>query len=750
MRLGRRMMLIAAFTLAFAILSLNIIVTFASLRTIITAGRQSSHSRAIMNEASNIIAAMRDAESGQRGYLLTGSDSYLEPYHKALDALPLQLDRLQTLTANNSDQRRRVNAFSRSIDQKRVELEEVVALVRAGNEGAAVQSMRSGRGKRLMERALQEASAVQQQERRVLVRNMRVAKRAMQRTILAAVIATFLTLGLLGLALNLRRRELAERERRAKVVRESEARLVTTFLSIGDAVISTDETGCIQLMNPVAEALTGYPLRDTIGRPIQMVLQLVNEMTGHPSENPVARVIRDGVVIGLANHTLLVTRDGTRIPIDDSAAPIRDATGRIIGVIIVFRDITARRRDEIERERLLTAERVALAEAEKANRAKDQFLAVLSHELRTPLNPIMLAVTSMLSRPVPPEEIGPTLEMIRQNVALEARLIDDLLDVMRIARGKMSLHTTIVDCHSLIRHALQICQSDIQGKELGVTVNLSALDHRVNADATRLEQVFWNLIKNGVKFTPSGGTIEIRTWNEIDHTTNDQAIIIEFADSGIGIEPSVLPWIFDPFHQGDGSITRRFGGMGLGLAISQGVVEAHGGILTAKSLGRNQGATFRVQLKAEHKPVHLAATLPLNSLTSPVLMKPPQTSLRIFLVEDEPMTLIVMARLLRRIGHEVTTASTVREALTIAEEVEFDLVISDIGLPDGSGLDLIRQLSANRVLPAIALTGFGMQEDIRQSREAGFRAHLTKPIDFARLVSAIRQVANQNQPADHD
>ncbi|SIO26352.1 PAS domain S-box-containing protein [Singulisphaera sp. GP187] len=756
MSLSRRTILSLAFPLALAMLSLNIIVAFASLRTLTTMARQSGRSRDTLNEVEQIIAALREAESSQRGYLLTGSDSYLEPYVEALGLLPGRLDRLKTLTANNPNQTRRVNHLSDLIDQKREELEHSVALFRSGHKNAALKTVKNGRGIRLMDRTRRVASAMREHEQSVLARDRWISRRAFQRTALVVVIATFLAMGLLGLALVLRRRELAERERRALAVRQSEARLATTFLSIGDAVISTDETGCVQLMNPVAEALTGYPLADAVGRPIAMVLQLMNERTRQPAENPVTRVLREGVISGLANHTLLIARDGTRIPIDDSAAPIRDASGQILGVIIVFRDITARRRDESERERLLTAERSALADAENANRAKDQFLAILSHELRTPLNPIMLAVTSMLARPVAPEEIGPALEMIRENVVLEARLIDDLLDVMRIARGKLTLHPTVLDCHSLIRHAVQICQSDVQDKQLGVAVNLSARDHHVSADATRLEQVFWNLIKNAVKFTPTGGTIAIRTWNEPDPTAlGRDMLIIEFVDTGIGIEPNVLPWIFDPFHQGEASITRRFGGMGLGLAISLGVIEAHGGVLTAESLGKNQGATFRVQLKVEQQPVLHAKTLPLPGSTATSMtpssstttaLDPPPASLRIFLVEDEPMTLIVMARLLRRIGHEVTTASSVQEALTIANGLDFDVVISDIGLPDGSGLDLFRQLSVNRVLPAIALTGFGMQEDIRQSREAGFRAHLTKPIDFARLVTTIRQVVSR--PAD--
>jgi PAS domain S-box-containing protein len=741
MRLGRRMILGVAFPLALALLSLNIVAAFLNIRAIGGSVRQSGRSRETLREVASIISTVRAAESGQRGYLLTGQEVYLEPYRNGIAMLASQLDRLESLTEGEPAQGERVTALRGVLGRKREELARTVALRRDEKKNDAIREVRSGLGRRLMNQAQHVAADLENHEQRALTRHTQVSQAAFRKTVRAVVFATFLALALLALAVTLRRGELTERERRVEAIRQSEARLATTVMSIGDAVISTDESGRIQLMNPIAEALTGYSLADAVGRPITEVLQLVNETTRKPAENPAERVIREGVIQGLANHTVLIARDATEIPIDDSAAPIKDASGQVIGVILVFRDITGRRRDEAERERLLAAERVALAEAEEANRAKDQFLAILSHELRTPLNPIMLAVTSMLARPVAPEDIGPALEMIRENVALEARLIDDLLDVMRIARGKMALHTTVVDCHSLIRHALHVCQSDRQGKVLSVVLDLSARDHRVTADATRLEQVFWNLIKNAVKFTPAGGTIEIRSWNESDPEEGDDQLLVEFADTGIGIEPEALPWIFDPFHQGGGSITGRFGGMGLGLAISRGVVEAHGGLLTAESPGKNRGSTFRVRLQVEHTPAPLAEVAPKKPQARD--QATPPASLRIFLIEDEPTTLLVMARLLRKLGHDVTTARTVQEALAVAEGADFDVAVSDIGLPDGSGLDLMRQLSANRHLPAIALTGFGMQEDIRRSREAGFAAHLTKPIDFARLITTIRQVAGR-------
>ena len=254
-------------------------------------------------------------------------------------------------------------------------------------------------------------------------------------------------------------------------------------------------------------------------------------------------------------------------------------------------------RDVTEMKRAEEALRSAKEEAEAANQAKTQFLAVLSHELRTPLNPILLAASSMLERPGDPAELRPTLEMIRQNVLLQARLIDDLLDVMRIVRGKMPLHWEVADCHKLIQQAVQVCRSEVLGHELKLAIEPHAQRYYVNADPARLQQVFWNLIKNSVKFTPEGGKVTVRTSNTRDVVTGEEIILIDVTDTGIGIESDILPKIFDPFQQGETTITRKFGGLGLGLAICKGVVEAHGGSIMAISPGRGQGTTFRVSLK---------------------------------------------------------------------------------------------------------------------------------------------------------
>jgi PAS domain S-box-containing protein len=387
----------------------------------------------------------------------------------------------------------------------------------------------------------------------------------------------------------------------------------------------------------------------------------------------------------------------------------------------------------VDNARLYRDARQAREEAEAANRAKDQFLAVLSHELRTPLTPVLLSLTAMQESDAIAEDLRSTLEMIRRSVELEARLIDDLLDITRIARGKLPLSLEVVDVHGLIRQTAEICRSEIEKGRIQLHLDLAAERSHTRADPARLHQVLWNLVKNAVKFTPAEGTVAVRSRNEGD----PERLVLEVSDTGIGIEPENLDRIFNAFDQGESNVTRRFGGLGLGLAISRALVRAHGGTLTARSAGAGQGATFRVELMT-------AVAFPSSEPLSPSRTAPSasRAALKILLVEDDETTLNVLTRLLSQSGHEVTAASSFQSAVEIGEGSDFDLIISDVGLPDGSGLDLIRRLRERRPTPGIALSGFGMDEDLARSQEAGFQAHLTKPVDFATLETAIHRVTS--------
>jgi len=376
----------------------------------------------------------------------------------------------------------------------------------------------------------------------------------------------------------------------------------------------------------------------------------------------------------------------------------------------------------------ISAER-AKATAEEANQAKDHFLAVLSHELRTPLTPVLAAV-SLLKREQLPERAQERLELIRRNVELQSQLIDDLLDVTRIVRGKVELDRRKIDLFTILERAAEVCRPDLNARRLEFGIDYGPHRYTLEADAARLQQVFWNLIKNAIKFTPLGGCVGLRCRSEPGQ------VAVEVNDSGIGIEPGAIGRIFDAFAQAELSITRQFGGLGLGLAISKALVEMHGGTITARSDGLNQGATFTVRLPVVSAG---AATEPIAEPGAPEAQS--GKSLSILLVEDHGDTAETMVSLLEIFGHRVQRAGDVAAALDIAARGNFDLLISDLGLPDGSGLDLMRKLRSRGLLwPAIALSGYGQEKDLEQSRNAGFQVHLVKPVGISRLMEVIDSV----------
>jgi PAS domain S-box-containing protein len=452
----------------------------------------------------------------------------------------------------------------------------------------------------------------------------------------------------------------------------------------------------------------------------------------HPDDRDQAFAVWLAALEGRATYDVeyrLRRHDGVYRWFKAKGQPIRDAEGRIIRWFGTSTDIEDQKRAQ---EEILEARWAA----ESANQAKDHFLAILSHELRTPLTPVLTAAQRLESDPGLKPELRKWAEMIRRNLELETRLIDDLLDHTRISRGKVELRLGPVDLHETIHQTLAICESDALVKRLDLVADLGAAHPWVQADPARLQQVLWNLVKNAVKFTPEGGTVTVRTWDADDPA--DTEIRVEVRDDGVGIDPERLPWIFDAFEQGGRSVTREFGGLGLGLAISKGLAELHGGTLTAASNGRGRGAAFSLRLPsldAMPAPEPMAeAAAPEPHPASP---ERAPSDLRILIVDDHRDTLTAMADLLEIFGYAPRTADSVAAALEAAEGERFDLVISDIGLPDGSGLDLMRQLLALYPVRGIALSGFGMEEDLVRSREAGFVEHLTKPIDLAQLERAL-------------
>ena len=367
--------------------------------------------------------------------------------------------------------------------------------------------------------------------------------------------------------------------------------------------------------------------------------------------------------------------------------------------------------------------------AEAANRAKDQFLAVLSHELRTPLTPALAAASSLENGgEIDPVELRESIGIIRRNIELEARLVDDLLDITRISKGKLEIHSSTINLHETIRHAVDMCSSEANQKGNELNVSLKATEYHVLGDGARLAQVFWNLVLNAVKFTPNCGKILVTTSNIAPNSVR-----IEVSDNGIGIEPQMLARIFEPFQQGEASTTRRYGGLGLGLSVAKGLVSAHGGCITARSSGKGEGAAFVIDL-----PTIIPPAVPKVSSASAGSSR--QQRLRILLCEDHTDTRHALERILRRWGHDVQSAPTITQAVEVFASFDADVLLSDIGLPDGTGVDLLGKLRAVREIKAIAMSGYGMEADLEMTRNAGFAEHLIKPVSVERLKEALARL----------
>jgi len=491
------------------------------------------------------------------------------------------------------------------------------------------------------------------------------------------------------------------------------AKLAAIVECSDDAIVSKTLDGVIRTWNKGAERIFGYTPDEVIGKPITILIPADRQ----DEETQILARLSKGERV---DHfqTIRKTKDGRLINVSVTISPIRDSTGEVVGASKIARDITT----EIQQQQLL---KEAKEVAEAANRAKDQFLAVLSHELRTPLTPVLAAMDYMDSQANLPADIREQVAMVRRNINTEARLIDDLLDITRIARGKIGLHFEIVDAHEMLRSVLKMLQSQIDEKKLEITMALRAGMPHVWADPGRLQQIFLNVVSNAVKFTPKEGAISVRT-----SMSEEQCLHVEIKDTGPGMSAELLGRLFKAFEQDRGS--NQFGGLGLGLAIAKSLAQMHQGTISAASKGPGEGSVFTIELPA----IEPNETLPNIEIAKRV------SSLkqwRLLLVEDHEDTRRILSQLLQKMGCIVAVAASVHEAIAITSRQSFDLLISDIGLPDGSGIEIIRHVRKHHKLKGIALSGYGHDDDIRRSREAGFETHLIKPVNFHTLEDAVNR-----------
>lgn len=511
------------------------------------------------------------------------------------------------------------------------------------------------------------------------------------------------------------------------------ARLAAIVQSSDDAIVSKDLNGVIESWNKGAERMFEYSAEEIIGKPVTL---LIPADRPH-EEDEILERLRKGEPI---DHfeTIRRTKSGRQIHVSVTISPIRDAEGRIVGASKVARDITEQKLIEAAREQLLGAERAARAEAERHSRMKDEFLATLGHELRTPLNAVMGWAQLLLRRKPADPEIGHGLEVIERNSRQQAQLIEDLLDMGRIVSGQLRLDVQAVDLRTVIESALEAIRpaADAKGIRLHKVIDSNA--GVVSGDPGRLHQIVWNLVSNAVKFTSKNGRVEVLLTRVNSH------LEMAVADTGEGIAPDFLPYVFDRFRQGDSSLTRGKSGLGLGLAIVKHLVELHGGTVSAQSEGLGKGATFRVDL-----PIRVAHP---SSVPPPYAQSAPsEISLRgltVLVVDDELDARELVRRMLEDAGAQVQTAASAQEAIMAIQQAPPDLLLSDIGMPYEDGYSLIRRL---RKLPAdkggntaaVALTAFARTDDRRNSLLAGFQMHVPKPVDARELVTVVASVTRR-------
>jgi PAS domain S-box-containing protein len=644
-------------------------------------------------------------------------------------------------------------------------------------------------------------------------------------------------------------------------LREQRKWFEVTLASIGDGVITADVDGNVTLLNPVAEELTGWTTAEAKGKPLTTVFHIINEDTRAEAENPAMRALREGRIFGLANHTLLVAKNGREVSIDDSGAPIR-SHGETLGAVLVFRDITERRRAEqtrallagivdssedaivskslegvitswnhsaermfgwtaaeavgqnivmiipkelrdeekmilrrlrqgqriehfetirvtkdgqrlnisltvspvrnkngevvgaskiarditqrvhIEEERaiLLASERAARERAEAASRAKDEFVAMISHEIRSPLNAILGWAQMLRQGALDETATANALESIERNARAQAQLVSDLLDISRVITGKLRINARPVDITNSLDSALESIRPAAEARQIQIEVEREPYATVITGDADRLQQVFWNLLSNAVKFTPRGGRVNVKV------ARSDSQLELSVSDTGAGIDPEFLPFIFNRFTQADTTTARQHAGLGLGLAIVRHIIELHGGTVTAESAGIGKGSTFRI-------------ILPVRALKSPEQERPQVVpvdafaegialdKVRVMVVDDEAETRELLKLLLASHGADVETFGSGPEALAQIDPWKPQVIVSDIGMPVQDGYTFMKKVRAlgteAEIIPAIALTAYARAEDRMRALAAGFQMHVPKPVEASELVMVIASLVKR-------
>ncbi len=756
---------------AVLLVALGVTGSFYAFSQMKEAADSRGHGNTVLKSASDLLSALKDAETGQRGYLLTGDETFLEPYVLARNTIGGQQEKLRQLTLNSAA-RRHLDAMAPLIDAKLAVLSHVIELRRNHDMTSALALMRSGQGKQLMDLIRVEMRGFIQIEEDSEAQSDAEFQSTMRHLFTIIIIASLLTL-LFALAFayliyretqqrlknlaHLQTQHLLEVQEKANKqlqqanvsLQLSEEKLAVTLHSIGDAVLATDADGRVTLLNPLAERLTGWTQTQASGRPVEEIFHIINEGTLQTTVVPVKEALTHGAVQTLANHTVLIARDGSECAIADSCAPIRDRDEQVIGAVLVFRDVT-----EIKRfERTLQEKNVEL---EHASRMKSEFLATMSHELRTPLNAIIgfseALKDGMMGKmsDTQNEYIGDIFTSGQHLLSL----INDILDLSKVEAGMMALELEPVDLNSLLSNSLKIVKEKAAAQRTSLELEAGEDLGVPQLDLRKTKQIVYNLLSNAVKFSANGGRVTLRArrvsrssvgklsgaWPvhsfPLADSEHKEFLEICVIDSGIGISRENMAKLFTPFSQIDSSLARKFEGTGLGLAMVKQMAELHGGTVAVAS-AQGEGACFAAWLPLR-MPSQAATTaiLPHNVGVAAVATAEPKERIAL-VIEDDDKAADLVRLLLEAEGFSILRAASAEAALLLAPQQTLSLITLDIQLPGIDGWEFLQRIRESSTLAHVPVVIIAGTADSNLALTRGAAVVLQKPFSRAQLKASL-------------
>jgi PAS domain S-box-containing protein len=749
--------IVAAYIAATLLVALAAVASLWTFNQIEAASEARKQIAASINNADALLGNLVDAETSQRGFALTGDESFLQPYLSAQAEIRGQLQELRS-RAQARPSLKHLDALAPLVDIRLTELAEIIKLRRSQDFPAVVAMVSSSRSKQTMDLIRSEVRSFTLTETREL-EQQHVDFDSNMRRMFAIIVAICLLALVLAVAFAYLAYRETQHRLKALVHQEtqhllnmqedvnkqlqstntnlhiSEERLAVTLNSIDDAVIATDAKGRVTLLNPLAEKLTGWTRAEAFNRPVEEIFHLIDSDTRQPYTVPVRETLEHGTTLGLANHTIVIARDGTECHIADSCAPIRDRKGQVVGAVLVFRDVTERKRlDQVLHEKNTELERTK-AIAERANLAKSDFLSSMSHELRTPLSAI-LGFAQLMDSAVPPPTIPQkrSIDQILKAGWYLLELINEILDLALIESGKLSLSIEPLSLADVMRECQTMVEPQAKVRGIAVTFPRLQKNYFVKADRTRVKQILINLLSNAIKYNKADGTIVVEC-----NATTPQRVRMSVRDTGAGLSPEKLMQLFQPFNR-LGQEANGEEGTGIGLVVCKRLTELMGGAIGAESTV-GKGSVFWIELNLTAEPPRIAGATHHGAGHAQGQGVPGVRSHTLLYVEDNPANLLLVEDIIAR-RPEIHLLSA-RDGITgvkMAHTSLPDVILMDINLPGINGIQALQMLMdspATAHIPVVALSANAMPRDIERGLDAGFFRYLTKPIKVNEFMTTL-------------